>query len=106
MSPSSLERYPNTSVLQTQLKLKFLIDYFNRTKSPVDTLVEEPTFVEQDMPIVFIHGGIIGWPLPYMALARSLPCSSIAVQRCEESPTSGFEEMVGVKAIRRKYSHA
>ena len=98
--PSSLVRYPNTFALQTQLKLKRLIEYFDATKSPVVRL-QQSTLGEQDTPIVFIHGGIIGWPLPYISLARSLPCSSIAVQRCEESPTSSFEEMVGfyVKAI-------
>ena len=101
--PSSLERYPDTAALQTQLKLKRLIEYFEGATSPLVPLQQPPPSVAggEDQPIIFLHGGIIGWPLPYLSLARSLSVSSIAVQRCEDSPTTSFEEMVAyyVKAI-------
>ena len=98
--PSSLEKYSDTTALLTQLKLKRLIDYFDGASSPVVQL-GSPTTGEHDQPIIFLHGGIIGWPLPYLSLARSLPGSSFAIQRCEESPTESFEDMVAyyVKSI-------
>ena len=90
--PSSLRAYPNPASLQTQLKLRRLIDCLHGDNSPVVKL--RPPTGGDDKPLIFVHGGIIGWPLPYLTLSRSLPVSSVAIQRCENSPTTSFEEMV------------
>ena len=95
ISPSSLERYTDTHSLMTQLKLKRLLDYLANTTSPVIKLRPPISNVDDDKPFVFVHGGIIGWPLPYISLSRSIPRSSIAVQRCDSSPTGTFEDMCG-----------
>ena len=90
---SSFQRYPDIHSLLTQLKLRRLLDYLENTSTPVVRL-RPPISGAEDTPLVFVHGGIIGWPLPYLSLARHLHGNSIvAIQRCDVSPTTTFEEM-------------
>ena len=89
--PASLEKYGDIDTLRTHLKLKTLLSYFQSATSPLVKL--RPPSGGMDRPLIFLHGGIIGWALPYLSLAKSIDQSSIAIQRCEESPTSSFEEM-------------
>lgn len=65
-------------------------------------MVLQPPSSPEEIPVFFIHAGVIGWPLPYAKLAHSLGRYSITIQRTADVPTSSFEEMAAyyVQAIR------
>ena len=88
---SALVKYHDMNMLQTHLKLKGLLYFFEHANTPIIHL--RPPTTATDQPLIFVHGGIIGWPLPYLSLARSVNQSSIVIQRCEDAPTSSFEAM-------------
>ena len=91
--PSSLKRYTNFKTLQTHLKLKIILKYFKDTRTPIFRLPLSSPHSLNDRPLIFLHAGVIGWPLPYIKLAKSLNRSSIIIQRCEAAPTTSFESM-------------
>ena len=97
--PASLESYRNMETLKTHLKLKCLISFFEQANTPVIKL--RPPNSSTDCPLIFVHGGIIGWPVSYLSLAKSFNESSIIIQRCKDAPTSSFEAMAAyyVEAI-------
>ena len=88
---SSLVHYPATQVLQSHLKLKAVLIYSSTAKDPLVQL-HSPNSPDE-LPIFFVHGGVIGWPLPYLKLAQSLSRYSIAIQHVMDAPTSSFGEM-------------
>lgn len=98
--PASLAKYQNLDTLKTHLRLKTLLSFFSSAESPVVHL--QPPSHPHELPLIFVHGGIIGWPLPYIKLAKSLNRYSIVVQRTESSPTTSFEAMAAyyVESIR------
>ena len=100
--PQALVRYPDLQTLQRHLKLKKILSFFESARTPLLHL-QPPTTSSSHHSLIFIHGGIIGWPLPYLSLARSLGQRSIVIQRCEGAPTSSFESMAAyyVDAILR-----
>ena len=97
---AALLRYPSLEVLQTHLKLKTVLTYTSTAQSP--TVVIHPPKSPSDIPVFFVHGGIIGWPFPYIRLAQSLERYSVAVQRTAAAPTSSFEDMAAyyTEAVR------
>ena len=98
--PATLAKYHNLDTLKTHLRLKTLLSFFSSAESPVVHL--QPPSHPREYPLIFVHGGIIGWPLPYIKLAKSLSRYSIAIQRTESSPTTSFEAMAAyyVESIR------
>ena len=91
--PSSLKRYTNFKTLQTHLKLKIILKYFKDTRTPIFRMPLSSPHSLNDRPLIFLHAGVIGWPLPYIKLVKSLNRSSIIIQRCEAAPMTSFESM-------------
>ena len=102
---TALLHYTSLDVLQSHLKLKTVLAYASTAQSP--TVVIHPQKSTSDLPIFFVHGGIIGWPFPYIKLAQSLERYSVAIQRTTAAPTSSFEDMAAyyVKAVRSVQPH-
>ena len=105
ITPQCLAHYPQHSVqhiLQTHLKTKMLLTY--KPTEPVVVLNKQK---HNELPIFFIHGGIIGWPLPYIKLTKALDCYSIAIQRTIHTPTDTFQNMASyyVRAIQSVQQH-
>ncbi len=97
---SSLCCYPSVHVLQSHLKLKMVHAF---TSTATDPLVQlHPPNSPNELPVFFVHVGIIGWPLPYLKLAISLGRHAIALQRSKDAPTASFSEFAAfyVSAIR------
>lgn len=91
--PSSLFHYHGSmKLLQAHLKLKTVLSFTSHSQNIAVTL--HPPSTSVDKPVFFIHGGIIGWSLSYVTLARRIGAYSITIQRTPEAPTSSFEEMV------------
>lgn len=100
-----MPRYSSLDSLQSHLKLKTVLAYASTAHSP--TVVIHPPRSNTELPVFFVHGGIIGWPFPYIRLAQSLGRHSVAVQRTVAAPTSSFEDMAGyyAEAVRSVQPH-
>ncbi len=103
--PNSLLNYPSLRVLQTHLKLMMVLAFTSTAKDPLVQVY--PPSSPQELPLFFVHVGIIGWPLPYVKLAKSLGRYGIVVQRSKDAPTSSFREMAAyyVSAVRSVQPH-
>lgn len=97
LPPQSLSHYGSLDHLQTCLKLKTVLSFQQTSKSPT-LVLHPPSSSSDETPIFFIHGGIIGWPLPYLRLAKYLSRFCVAVQYTPHAPTTTFEDMAAYYA--------
>ena len=89
--PETLVHYHSEEVLQSHLKLKAKLQFQRTSKEPTEVLY--PPNSPEELPIFFIHAGVIGWSLPYVKLAQSLGRYSVAIQRTLDTPTSSLHDM-------------
>ena len=89
--PDSLIHYSSLEMLQGHLKLKTVLSFTSQPQKVVVTL--QPPSSGADVPVFFIHSGVIGWSLSYAKLAKRIGTYSIAIQRTPEASTASFEEM-------------
>ena len=88
--PETLVHYHSEDVLQSHLKLKAKLEFQRTSKEPTEVLY--PPNSPEELPIFFVHAGVIGWSLPYIKLAQSLGRYSIAIQRTPDTPTSSLQD--------------
>ena len=93
VTPESLEEYCRAfkqplSTLLKHIKAKSFLLF-----QPVDPVVILHKRVSSENPLFFIHGGIIGWPLPYFLLARQYGLYSVGIQRTTSMPNTSFRQM-------------
>ena len=103
--PEKLIHYQSDEVLQSHLKLKAQLEFQRSSKE--QTKILHPSNSPEELPIFFIHAGVIGWSLPYTKLAQSLGRYSVAIQRTSDTPTSSLQEMATslVQAVRSIQPH-
>ena len=105
LPPHCLPHCPSLARLHAHLKLKTVLSFQRSAESP--TLVLRPPTSPDEEPIFFVHGGVIGWPLPYLRLAQELGRYSVAVQFTALAPTTSLEDMAAyyvaaVRAVQRR----
>ena len=103
---NSLSHYSSVDMLQSHLKLKTIID-FKSSPHHESVVVLLPKQSSDDVPLFFVHAGIIGWALPYYKLAHTIGTYSVAIQHTHDAPSSSFEEMAAyyLQQIQRVQSH-
>ena len=103
--PEKLIHYQSDEVLQSHLKLKAQLEFQRSSKE--QTKILHPPNSPEELPIFFIHAGVIGWSLPYTKLAQSLGRYSVAVQRTSDTPSSSLQEMAAslIQAVRSIQPH-
>ena len=103
---NSLSHYGSVDMLQSHLKLKTIID-FKSSPHHESVVVLLPKQSSDDVPLFFVHAGIIGWALPYYKLAHTIGTYSIAIQHTHDAPSSSFEEMAAyyLQQIQHVQSH-
>ena len=103
--PEKLIHYQSDEVLQSHLRLKAQLE-FQRSSKEQAKILHPPNSLEE-LPIFFIHAGVIGWSLPYTKLAQSLGRYSVAIQRTSDTPTSNLQEMAAslIQAVRSVQAH-
>ena len=103
--PEKLIHYQSDEVLQSHLKLKAQLEFQHSSKEQTEIL--QPPNSPEELPIFFIHAGVIGWSLPYTKLAQSLGRYSVAIQRTSDTPTSSLQEMAAslIQAVRSVQPH-
>ena len=87
----SVLQYESIQALQSSLKLKTVLAFVSKPHKT--TIVLHPQTKNDELPVFYVHGGIIGWALPYLKIAQSLQRYGVAVQRSQSAPTTTFEEM-------------
>ena len=94
MSASALGKYADTcnnlgvTVLIKHLRIKSLLAF--RPEEPAVT-IQEP--MSSEKPLFLVHGGVIGWSLPYILLAKKFGFYCVALQRTIHTPTNSFKQM-------------
>ena len=69
-----------------------------KVKSYLSIQPENPVVVlhkpcNSENPLFFIHGGIIGWSLPYTKISKRMDYHSIGIQRTINTPITSFIDM-------------
>lgn len=88
----SLSHYSSLDMLQSHLKLKTVTD-FKTSPDHESVVILVPKQSSNEVPLFFIHAGIIGWALPYHTLAQTIGTYSVAIQHTHNVPLSSFEKM-------------